>query len=916
MNKYVTAGIFFLVTSIVLDFSSRSYSMPILVLATLLGYTIGRIGSLQKELHQLREIIAKKLGKIDQQMLSSKLADKPVKADTPASDDVSDKFTQSTPLVETNTEAVATTDTQFRSESMPGRVSKPPSTQSPREPGVLDKLLSYITGFITGGNLFVRIGILILFFGVSFLIKYISDRGMFPIEYRLIAVAAGAIALLLFGWRIRAKKAGYALLIQGAGIGVLYLVIFAAFNIYHLMPALPAFVLLFIVSMLAAALAVLQDSRALAVIGFAGGFLAPVLASSGSGNHVGLFSYYAILNTALVAVAWFKAWRPLNLLGFAFTFIIGSVWGAFNYRSENFSTTEPFLLLFFLFYVLIAVLFALRQPPKLRGYVDGTLLFGVPLAASALQYLLVRDFEYGVAISALGFGAFYIVLALFIWKKAGDGLRLLSEAFLALGVIFISLAIPFAIAPAHTAAAWGLEGLGLLWLGTRQNRLSVRLFGLLLQAGAAVIVLVHGHSEQLLAFINSDFISAIMLAVAGILSARLMYKEYDGKRLWEAKLSPILLVWGLLWLFGGFIAQMIEHYPYRYLGHALLGFASIISIAFALTALRTKPVWRHSWFVAIALLPAMMLTLIFDAPNPSDAYGWLVWPLAFAVFYWLLRKLDDTETKIEIIPWLHTTALLLIVLLLGMQANWIIGTELKLSASWQMVCWAIPAVIGLVIVNKAKSWPFSRHPDAYQQNAGVILAVSLVLWGINAIISQQDPYPISWIPVFNPVDIMLGIVFITLFSWWRNSNKIFPALNIPSHYLQIGIAGLIFIWLNFSVFRISHHWFYVSYDFSSMFNSSLTQTTISILWALAGVIITVFASRKNLRPLWVTGGVLLALVVLKLFLVDLSELGGIGRIVSFLIVGGLLTSIGYFAPLPGDENDESAKLSTQKQDHE
>ncbi|MCI5168161.1 MAG: hypothetical protein D3903_19250, partial [Candidatus Electrothrix sp. GM3_4] len=41
-----------------------------------------------------------------------------------------------------------------------------------------------------------------------------------------------------------------------------------------------------------------------------------------------------------------------------------------------FASTEPFLVLFFLMFTLIGVLFAFRQPAQLRGYVDGTLVFG------------------------------------------------------------------------------------------------------------------------------------------------------------------------------------------------------------------------------------------------------------------------------------------------------------------------------------------------------------------------------------------------------------------------------------------------------------------------------------------------------------------------------------------------------------
>ena len=96
------------------------------------------------------------------------------------------------------------------------------------------------------------------------------------------------------------------------------------------------------------ALAILQDSRALAIYAVLGGFLAPLLASTGSGNYIGLFSYYGVLNAAVFAVAWFRAWRSLNLLGFVFTFGVFAIWVTFEYQSSQWLSASAFLLLFFL----------------------------------------------------------------------------------------------------------------------------------------------------------------------------------------------------------------------------------------------------------------------------------------------------------------------------------------------------------------------------------------------------------------------------------------------------------------------------------------------------------------------------------------------------------------------------------------
>src|SRR5690606_3939460 len=181
--------------------------------------------------------------------------------------------------------------------------------------------------------------------------------------------------------------------------------IYASFAIYELLPAGVAFTFLFAVTAAGATLAVLQDARWLAVLGIVGGFLAPVLTSSDTGNHVVLFSYYAVLDLAIFGIAWFRAWRELNLLGFFFTFAIGTLWGFDAYRPELLASTLPFLVLFVTLYILIPVLFASRSRPELKGFVDGTLVFGTPLVGFALQAQLVGHTRYGLAISALALAA-------------------------------------------------------------------------------------------------------------------------------------------------------------------------------------------------------------------------------------------------------------------------------------------------------------------------------------------------------------------------------------------------------------------------------------------------------------------------------------------------------------------------------
>src|SRR5882672_7580644 len=199
--------------------------------------------------------------------------------------------------------------------SLPSEPSSRPSAPRAPEPESLPRAFppapaqaSALWNFFFGGNTLARFGVIVLFFGVAFLLKYASEHIEISIEARLIGVALGA----------------------------LYLTVFAAFRLYQLLPAGLVFVLLAAMAVFSAMLAVQQDSRSLAAMGVSGGFLAPILASTGGGSHVALFSFYALLNFGILLIAWFKAWRSLTLLGFSFTFIIGLFWGGRYYRAELF----------------------------------------------------------------------------------------------------------------------------------------------------------------------------------------------------------------------------------------------------------------------------------------------------------------------------------------------------------------------------------------------------------------------------------------------------------------------------------------------------------------------------------------------------------------------------------------------------
>jgi uncharacterized membrane protein len=379
----------------------------------------------------------------------------------------------------------------------------PPPSKTLRE-----RLPQPLADFIYGGNILVKVGILILFLGLAFLLRYAAERVTVPIEFRYVGVALTGMLLLGLGWALRHKRRDYGLSLQGMAIGVFYLTILSALKVHALIAPEIGFAFLFAISVLSAALAVLQKAPVLAIIAALEGFAAPILTSTGANRPFGLFTYLAVLDVGIFLVAWFNAWRVLNVIAFVGTFTLSIGWANKFYADSDYALVQPFLIFFFVLFAVIGVLFARRTLLEARhaaslaqgagnplagikivGRVDSALVFGNPITAFGLQYMLVKHSEFGAAFSALAIAFFYLVLARIIFSKEKQGMALLAEAYVIVAAIFATLAIPLGLEGTWTSAAWAVEGAGMYWLGTRQGRPYARAFAYVVMVGATVKLL-------------------------------------------------------------------------------------------------------------------------------------------------------------------------------------------------------------------------------------------------------------------------------------------------------------------------------------------------------------------------------------------------------------------------------------------
>ncbi len=787
------------------------------------------------------------------------------------------------------------------------------STENENQPHLATNLFQSVKHFFTSGNVVVKVGVIILFFGVAFLLRYAAERNAFPIELRLAAVAAGAIVMLFFGWRLRITHTTYALVLQGGAVGILYLTVFSAAKLYHFLPLGFAFALMFALVILSCFLAVIQDSKSLASFATTGGFLAPVLTSTGEGSHVALFSYYLLLNAGILGIAWFKAWRILNWLGFVFTFVIASLWGYQSYTPAHFNTTEPFLIVFFLFYIAIAVLFAHRQAPHLKGLVDGSLVFGVPLVGFALQTALVRDFEFGRALSAVAMAGVYIALAKILWHKQVKGMRMLTESFLSLGIIFASLAIPFALDGHWTAATWSLEGACIAWVGIRQSRVSARIFGLLLQAGGALAFITASYGTiDTYPIINSAFIGSILISIAGLFSAYQFYSLKEKLYHWEHSFHVVLMIWGLTWWFVTGFIEIEDYLASRYEINAALFFMAISWLMVSLLGRSLD--WKKFEQPPMLLLPGMAFFAFLSfvdssGRNPFTNYGFITWVSAFSIQYLLLYRCHKIWTR-KFLALSHSATLWLLIFI----STWVIADfvyeQVPQSRIWGDVIWGlIPAIsiLNILLMKDRPGWPIQLFPQSYL-SSGLLPVVSYsAVWIMFACLYEANPKPLTYFPIINPLDLTQIFSIIFIFIWLRElQQKHMPApgnINIQSLFMVLG--GIAFLWFNSVIAHTIHFNFSVPYSLKAMTHSSVFQTSISISWTLIAFCIMWLSTQLQKRPTWFIGAILLAVVVLKLFFVDLENISTVARIVSFMSVGILMLVIGYFSPIPPKQVEQN-----------
>jgi uncharacterized membrane protein len=379
----------------------------------------------------------------------------------------------------------------------PQRITVPrfgsPASASQKNQGSLESRI--------GSQWFNRIGILAVLIGMAWFLKLaIDNHWIGPLGRVLVGLIAGA-GLIVWSERIRSRGySGFSYSLKALGSGILYLSLWAAFSLFHLIPAAVAFAAMLVVTAFNGYMSWLQDSELLALYAIVGGLSIPVLVSIGENSEVTLFSYLLLLDIAVLILVALRPWSRLLFGAFTGTvlFVFGW-WVAFYSRAQS-GRTAFFVACFFVIFAVAPRLVRvnLEDEARVSGWDNLALVF-LPISNAALGFIAFYNlFDFSTSKwagpwLAVGFAAFYLLL---LRLPARGGLHqspaMLSAIHLTAAVAFLSIAIPLKAHGRWLTIGWLTEGTVLLWFARRiHSRLLRGLALLCLLFGLAALVVVN-----------------------------------------------------------------------------------------------------------------------------------------------------------------------------------------------------------------------------------------------------------------------------------------------------------------------------------------------------------------------------------------------------------------------------------------
>jgi uncharacterized membrane protein len=365
-----------------------------------------------------------------------------------------------------------------------------------------------------GSQWFNRIGIVAMLIALAWFLKLAIDNRWIGASGRvLIGLVAGG-ASIAWSERFRLRGfAGFSFSLKALGSGCLYLSLWAAFALFHLIPPGVAFAAMIAVTAFNAFMSWVQDAELLALYAIAGGLSTPLLLSTGENREVALFSYLLSLDVAVLFLAALRPWSRLIFCAYAGSTLYFLGWWIGDYNPSEFARTAFLLGCFFLLFAFAPRLarLDLGDGAPASGW-DALVLVCLPVANAALGFLVFYALVDSIGAAWAGpwlavvFAAFYLLLLrLPAVGRLKESPAALSALHLAAAVVFLTIAIPLKAHGRWLTVGWLVEGAALLWVENRTRSQALRVLSLLSLSLGLVALLTVNPPASITPFLNQRF---------------------------------------------------------------------------------------------------------------------------------------------------------------------------------------------------------------------------------------------------------------------------------------------------------------------------------------------------------------------------------------------------------------------------
>ncbi|WP_038344451.1 DUF2339 domain-containing protein [Acinetobacter sp. A47] len=771
------------------------------------------------------------------------------------------------------TEAVQTSSTQSTTTVAQTTAPETPSWWQP----ALDWMIH--------GNPILRVAVTVLMVGVVLLLRFASEHWQLSLGVKLGFIASAGIATTVAGYWLQNKNQLFAVALQGVGLAVVFLTLVFSHH-FAVIASLSTASILFVFLLVATVyLSLRQQALYLALLALTMAYLAPLVIPQNHPDVIFLFGYYFVINLAVAALNFIQPWKILHQIAFFATMFIGGSSIGVYAKSTQFDVLDVILWLHIALFIWLSIRYSQlmlraqnqqqtdQSSERLQPILDVGLIFSVPVLGFSLHAYLMHNSTPALTWGAVALAATYTGLNFWI-KRQYPQLSILAKSFFILAVVFVALIFPLAKGAHWTSTGWVIQGTALIvWGVTERYRLS-RYTGVALVLLSSVALLFQVWSND-----HFPILSTAIFALAQFISAFYLLHYQEVEKYFSARmLSGIFLALGL---YAGAIAGT-EWMQWQQ--HGLSPYLAVAAILLGLFSLAVQLKSRLQWGSVQLILLTCLLALLYAESFAQNVYSVWHWSsslnqVSFAVasiaMTLILMCLSSHTSKASLMLW---SALLWLSL-----------------ASTGLAIFPIMPLVALAIVPAIYSlWQFiSKNTQLLHQ---VPIWCLTLVW---LVLISLDPYSAQQyyvLPLFNLTDILSVLMFFGLI--WMIYHHDFSAERSIEWGFKVTTILIGLLVLSSVLVRAMHHYLGTPFWGLAIWSNGDVQLSLTLLWVILAFILMTFSSRRHIRQIWFVGAALLAIVVVKLLLLDLSQSGTLTRVISFIGSGAVMLVIAYLAPLP------------------